>query len=208
MSLRHRLRNLFSHDKNVDENGEYRVRSLYFDTPGDHALLEKINGFDRREKFRIRMYNGDTSHIRLEKKIKKSTLCAKKNTPLTAEQTKKLLTGDIEWMRDSDTPLLIELYSKMRGKQLRPKTIVEYTREPFIYPAGNVRLTLDRDIRTGLNSTDFLNDEITLMDTFEAFALLEIKYDEFIPDLIVKAARIPDRRKTAFSKYAACRKYG
>jgi hypothetical protein len=170
--------------------------------------MDKVNGFDRREKFRLRMYNGDTSYIRLEKKIKQYSLCAKKNTPLTAEQTKQLLMGDIQWMRDSEVPLLVELYSKMQGQRLRPKTIVEYIREPYIYPPGNIRITLDRDIRTGLACTDFLDEEITLFDTFEAFALLEIKYDEFIPDLIAKVVRVPDRRKTAFSKYAACRKYG
>ena len=42
----------------------------------------------------------------------------------------------------------------MCSQCLRPKTIVDYTREPFVYGPGNVRITLDYNIRTGLGNTD------------------------------------------------------
>jgi len=205
--LTHRLSKLFPRDEHAGAHGEYRVRSLYFDTPGDHALMDKINGVDRREKFRIRYYNDDTGFIRLEKKIKQNGLCAKKSAVLTAEQTMQIINGDILWMRESGEALLVELYSKMQGRGLRPKTIVEYIRKPFTFPAGNVRITLDREIRTGLGSVDFLSPELPLLGTFEAYGVLEVKYDRFIPDLVVQAIQVGNRRRTAFSKYAICRKY-
>ncbi len=205
--LKGRLSKLFQRDLHTGAHGEYRVRSLYFDTPGDHALRDKISGVARREKFRLRLYNGNTSYIRLEKKIKQNGMCAKASAMLSEEQVQRLLAGDIAWLFDSGEPLLIELYSKMQGRQLRPKTVVEYVREPFLYPAGNVRITLDRDIRSGLMNTGFLNPELPLMDTFEAYAVLEIKYDRFIPDVAAWAVQLSGRRQAAFSKYAICRKY-
>ncbi len=205
--LSHRLSKLFPHDAHAGAQGEYRVRSLYFDTPGDHALREKIDGVAQREKFRLRLYDGDASYIRLEKKIKRNGLCAKKSAVISREKAELLLSGDFLWLQESGDPLLIELYSHMQGRLLRPKTVVEYIREPFVYPAGNVRVTLDRDIRSGLTGTVFFDPNMPLLPTFEAHAVMEIKYDHFIPDLVAQAVWIPNRRQTAFSKYAVCRKY-
>ena len=202
-----RLSKLFAQDAHVDAKGEYRVRSLYFDTPGDRALREKIDGADPREKFRLRMYNADAACIRLEKKIKINGLCAKRSTALTKAQAERLVEGDARWLYDSGDPLFLELYSNLAGRLLRPKTVVEYIRKPFVFPAGNVRVTLDRDIRTGLTSTGFFREELPLLNTFEAYAVLEVKYDGFLPDLVARAVQIPGRRACSFSKYAACRKY-
>ena len=131
-------------------DGRYKIRSLYFDTISDRVLREKIDGVSVREKFRIRYYNDDPSVIFLEKKCKQSGAGYKLQTRLTKEQANRIVKGDIDWMRESGDGLLVQLYSKMRGEGLRPKTIVDYTREPFIYPAGNVRVTIDYDIRSGL----------------------------------------------------------
>lgn len=206
--LQQRLSKLFSHDSNTKEKGEYHIRSLYFDTPSDKALMEKINGVNRREKFRLRMYNLDSSYIRLEKKAKENGLARKTSAPVTSLQVEQILQGDLEWMLDSESDLILEFYSKMKGQLLQPKTIVDYIREPFIYVPGNTRLTLDRDIRTGLLNTDFLNPELTTIQTFETYALLEVKFDEYLPEIVKHAIQIVGRQQTAFSKYAICRKYG
>ena len=101
-----------------------------------------------------------------------------------------------------------ELYLKMRAQGLRPKTIVDYTREPFIYAPGNVRVTLDYDIRTGLGCTDFLNSACVTVPAKDAPIILEVKWDAFLPDIIRDAVQIPGRRASAFSKYAVWRVYG
>ena len=110
-------------------------------------------------------------------------------------------------MLDSEYPLIKELYSKMINEGMAPKTIVDYTREPFIYPAGNVRVTLDYNIRSGLRCTDFLNTECVTVPVTDAI-ILEVKWDGFLPDIIRDAVSISDSREGAFSKYAACRIYG
>lgn len=205
--LRTRLCAVMDPDPNAI-NGKYMIRSLYFDNLRDKALREKIDGVNQREKFRIRYYNGDTSLIHLEKKTKDNGLGTKFSAPLTAAQAQAVADGNTAWMLSSEYPLVQELYSKMQGEGLRPKTIVDYTREPFIYIPGNVRVTIDYDIRTALNCTDFLDPDCVTIPAGDAPILLEVKWDEFLPDIIRDIVQIPGRHVTSFSKYAQCRIYG
>ena len=189
-------------------DGKYHIRSLYFDNMNDKALREKIDGVNRREKFRIRYYNGDTSLIKLEKKSKVNGLETKYSAPLTREEAQKIADGDIDFLMESQDALHNELYCKMHYQGLRPVTIVDYTREPFIYGPGNVRVTFDYDIRTGLGCTDFLNPYCVTIPAGDPIIIMEVKWDEFLPSIIKHAVQMPGRRVTAFSKYAQCRIYG
>ena len=207
LTLRQRLRAVMESDPHAID-GKYYIRSLYFDNLDDKALREKIDGVNMREKFRIRLYNCDSSVIHLEKKSKRNGLGSKYSAVLTAEQAQKIVDGDIDWMLRSDHPLIQELYCKMRYQGMRPKTIVDYTREPFIFRPGNVRVTLDYDIRTGLGCTDFLNPDAVTIPAGDAPILIEVKWDEFLPLIIRDLVSIPDRRVGSFSKYAQCRIYG
>lgn len=189
-------------------NGKYKIRSLYFDNIQDKALMEKISGVNIREKFRLRYYNSDTSFIVLEKKSKQAGLCNKQSVNITAEEAEKIISGDIGFMKDSSRELLCELYSKMHSQGLKPRTIVDYTRQAFVYPPGNVRVTLDYDIRTGLHSVDFLNPNCVTLPAAGNTTVLEVKWDEYLPDIIRDAVQLQGTRSTAFSKYAVCRIYG
>lgn len=205
--LRQRLRAITKTDMHVID-GSYEIRSLYFDNPADKALREKIDGVSRREKFRIRYYNKDSSLIHLEKKRKINGLGTKESASLTEEETHAILRGDYTWMTQKHDPLVEELYMKMTTQQLRPKTIVDYTREPYIFPAGNVRVTIDYNIRTGLTCTDFLNPDCITIPAGDAPIILEVKWDNYLPDIIRDAVQLGSRSPCAFSKYAACRTYG
>jgi len=189
-------------------NGQYMIRSLYFDNLKDKALREKVDGVNRREKFRIRYYNLDTSIIHLEKKSKLNGLGSKYSAPLSCEQAQMIVDGEIDWMLESEHSLIQELYCKMRYQGMKPKTIVDYTREPFIYDPGNVRVTLDYNIRTGMECTDFLNPECITVPAGDAPIILEVKWDDYLPDIIRDAVQLKGRRVTSFSKYAQCRVYG
>ena len=208
LTIRMRLRAVARADPHAP-GGKYMIRSLYFDTPEDKALREKIDGVNMREKFRIRYYNGDLSLIHLEKKSKRGGLGTKFSAALTPEEAQSIVDGRIDWMPGAaDRPLVQELYCKMRYQCLRPKTIVDYTREPYIYGPGNVRVTLDYDIRTGLGCTDFLNPTCPTIPAGDATIILEVKWDAYLPDIIRDAVQTPGRRAGAFSKYAQCRIYG
>ena len=207
ITLRQRLRAVAQSDEHT-LNGAYEIRSLYFDNLSDKALREKIDGVSRREKFRIRYYNRDTSLIHLEKKSKIGELETKESAMLTKEQAQSIVDGGFGWMAHAPDPLIKELYHKMTTQQLRPKTIVDYTREPYIFTAGNVRVTMDYNIRTGLLCTDFLNSDCVTIPAGEAPIILEVKWDAYLPDIIRDAVQLGSRHTCAFSKYAVCRIYG
>lgn len=207
IAIRQRLRAVAQVDANAAD-GRYLIRSLYFDNISDKALREKLDGVNRREKFRIRYYNGNTDQIHLEKKSKWNGLGTKDRTLLTADEAQRIVDGDLSWMIGSDRPLVQELYVKMNSQGLRPKTIVDYTREPFVYAPGNVRVTLDYNIRTGLLCTDFLNPDCLTIPAGVGETILEVKWDEYLPSVIRDAVQLGSRQLSAFSKYAACRMYG
>lgn len=205
--LRPRLRAVMELDAHA-KDGKYEVRSLYFDNWQDKALMEKINGINFREKFRLRCYNGNTSFILLEKKSKINGLCKKEQQRLSLEEVKALISHKGELLPAENKPLLQELQFKMRTQGLNPKTIVDYTREAFVYGPGNVRVTLDYNIRTEICGTDFLNADCVTVPAGSPLAVLEVKWDEFLPSVIRDIIQLKGRRSAAFSKYAACRIYG
>lgn len=204
--LRQRLNPVMQIDSHA-KDGKYEIRSLYFDNLNDKALKEKIDGVNIREKFRIRYYNKDTSLINLEKKSKINGLCLKESVNLTLDQTEAILNRDYNWMAKSRESLIRELYIKLKHEGLRPKTIVDYTREPFIFRPGNVRITLDYNIRTGMSCVDFLNNSCVTVPIANNPIILEIKWDEYLPNIIKDITQLNSGRIGAFSKYAACRMY-
>lgn len=207
LALRSRLQAVMAMDPHTI-NGKYEIRSLYFDNLQDKALLEKINGVNMREKFRVRYYNGDTSFILLEKKSKINGLCQKEQTQLSAVEAQAISECDMDMLRESVKPLVQELYLKMQTQGLQPKTIVDYTREAFVYAPGNVRVTLDYNIRTGITGTDFLKNDCVTIPAGNVPVILEVKWDEFLPSVIRDIVQLNGRHSSAFSKYAACRIYG
>ena len=209
LAIRQRMRAVARPDPHA-ENGSYKIRSLYFDNADDKALREKIDGVNRREKWRIRYYNQDpASVIHLEKKSRTGGLGTKYDAVLTKEEAAAIVRGETGWMIDAkDRPLVQEFYSAYKNQGMRPVVIVDYTREPFIYAPGNVRVTLDYDIRTGLKNTDFLDPLCVTVPARDAPILLEVKWDAFLPDVIRDAVQLGSRSAQAFSKYAQCRMYG
>ncbi len=183
------------------------MRSLYFDTPEDKALREKLDGVSLREKFRLRYYNGDLSTLHLEKKSKNSSLCTKLSAPISLFELELLLGGETAWMADSPHALVRELYSKMLSQSLRPVSVVDYVREAFVYAPGNVRVTLDYDIRSAFSPRDFQNAAAPSLPPPDAAIILEVKWDSFLPDIIRAAVDLPGRQSAPYSKYAACRAY-
>lgn len=210
IELRNRLRTVMQSDLHTGADGRYLIRSIYFDNYMDKALREKVQGIPVREKFRIRYYNDDLSYLILEKKIKDNTLCRKVDAQITEEECRKLLSGELSWMRDYSAPLVLELYTKMRSQLLRPRVLVSYVREPYVYRTGNVRITFDSDIRTTLYHKDFLEERVIDISTAEGpqDRILEIKYDAFLPEIIRRLIQTNTLRQTAFSKYEACRCFG
>ena len=206
------IRSRLVHFMKLDENSgtsEYKIRSLYFDNVNNKALMEKINGINNREKFRIRFYNDNHNFIRLEKKSKLNGLCSKISERLSKDECIKIINNDIEFLKDSKRPLLIEFYNKMKSDMLKPKTVVDYYREAYIYPVGNVRITFDKNVRTSINGINIFDKNLPTINSINKnVIILEVKYDEFLPEIIQHLIQTNESRATAISKYAAARIYG
>ena len=184
------------------------IRSLYFDDPDDSCLYEIAAGVDLRSKYRIRYYGDDTGRISLEKKAKRSNLMLKRISLLTKEEAQLLCAG--RYLRDcaSLDPLKKEMTWKIMAKGFRPAVIVEYERIPYVFAAGNVRITFDTNIRSSNDTADFLGDySYTRPVLPSGRMILEVKYDEFLPALIYDCINITDLQQLSISKYALCRRY-
>jgi hypothetical protein len=204
--LRQRLRVVMKPDVHA-VNGQYEVRSLYFDSLADKSLREKLDGVNIREKYRIRLYNNDTSMIVLQRKFKYGDLGCKNSAVINPEQAQAIADGELGWMSDSVNEVIRCLYSRMVSEGLKAKVIVDYTREPFVFDPGNVRVTLDYNIRTGMRCTDFLNPSCVTIPIKDSPCILEVKWDNYLPSVIRDAIQLDGRRSAAFSKYAALRMY-
>lgn len=206
--IKNRINHLLQRDSHTEQNGIYSIRSLYFDDYYNRCFYENENGTDPREKYRIRIYNNSIDHITLECKRKERGKSLKTTCPLTVEQTKHLMKGQILPSINTQPPLLQKLTYEMLVHRMRPVVIVEYDRIPYVYKNGNVRITLDTNISSSKSIGQFLDENIPkrpIMPT--GFQLLEVKYDEYLPDHIYHALQLQSLTQTAYSKYYLCRKY-
>ena len=203
-ALRARFAAVFLPDENAGADGTYAVRSLYFDNYAGKAVMEKLSGLSRREKFRLRLYNRDAGFIRLEKKSKNNRLTYKETAAVTPEQCAALLSGQTDWLNRSENPLFLELYAKMKIQNLRPARVVEFQREAYVCPAVGARVTFDTRIRSSINAAGFLSG-VPAVSAASALIVMEVKYGGFLPDILSDILRASGGCQTEFSKYAASR---
>ena len=185
------------------KDGVYAVRTLYFDTVYDDALRDSLAGERDKEKVRLRMYDLDESFLRLEKKVKRGAGGYKIGSLLTRAECEKLLVGDCAFLGGKDDAFLGECYARWRDGGMRPKEIVSYTRAAFGCAEGNVRITLDSDIRASGFTDAFFSPKLGGAPvTAEDVCVMEVKFDRFLPDYIPHLIGIGDRAVQAFSKFA------
>lgn len=206
--IRNRISHLIPCDSHVGESGAYSIRSLYFDDYENSCFYENENGTDPREKFRIRIYNGSAERITLECKRKERGKTLKTSCPLTVEQTKQLMAGKPLPDIGSQPEVLRKLTLRMLMKRMRPVVIVEYDRIPYVYKNGNVRITLDMNVSSSRSVECFLDEQIPKRPIMPmGQQLLEVKFDEYLPDFIHHNLNLHSLTQTAYSKYYLCRKY-
>lgn len=207
LAMRDRLLAAMPLDSNANQATRmYLIRSLYFDDAYNTSWAEKEAGVMVRKKFRIRTYKDGTIH--LEKKMKFDQMTAKTSTSLTRELTQALITGDWMHIPLGKDALLDEFYADMRTRLLRPAVIVDYYREAYTYPAGNVRITFDRDLHSGQFSRDIFADQVSPVPILApGTMILEIKYDDFLPAHIQGILQNHRGQRLAISKYTLCREF-
>jgi hypothetical protein len=207
--LRDRVAVAMPLDTNADPATRgYSIRSLYFDDILDSAVYEKVDGNPLRNKFRIRIYKMSDNIIMLEKKSKVMYYTAKDSLRITRQQCDGILSGDFNAIYPSESPLLQEFYGLTKTKHLKPKVIVDYFREAYVYPAGNVRVTFDLNIRSGLYSEDLFSGKPSSVPVLEPrMHVMEVKYDAFLPPHLKALLQGIAGERIAVSKYVLCRRF-
>lgn len=207
--LKHRLAPLMRPDSHQGSNG-YLIRSLYFDDLYDSCTAEKENGINRREKYRIRIYDNNSNYIRLEKKIKYADRTKKLTQRLCLSDYGALLSGNTDSLHvilsRKEDGLLKELALKILAMKFSPKCVISYERFAFIEKMGNVRITFDRNIE-GSRRIDSLFDPALYMAPImlRDHHILEVKYDELLPHYILQALDLGNLQRQSFSKYSMTR---
>ena len=198
-------------DPNGDENNQYHIRSLYFDTAYDSALYDKINGTANRDKYRIRIYNFSDQMIRLECKSKFRDLISKRSVRITRDLAEQLISADPTGLESTASGLVSDTFREMRTNLLHPVVIVDYLREAYLHPAEEVRITFDMQLRSGLNSVDMFNPYLPTVPPFDHDEIiLEVKYNQVLPPYIASLLTYALRDgacRSAISKYVCCRRF-
>lgn len=195
----------FLHLDKHAQNGGYMIRSLYFEDMYKSSYEEKDAGVLKRKKYRIRIYNCSDASIKLERKKKYGAYIYKEAAKLTKDEVYKILDGDYGFLLKSDNSLLREFYHECTSNMMRPRTIVDYEREPWVLDEGTVRITFDMDVRAAVGSYDIFDSTLPALPVLEpGKCVMEVKYTEFMPRVLNEV--LPDRASefTAVSKYVLC----
>ena len=203
-----RLQPVLRLDPHCRNGRPYVLRSLYFDDVDDSAYRDKAAGLMHRDKYRIRIYNYSDAEIFLERKRKLGDLIQKSSVQITRRLCEQLISGNPAGLQRANSPLLRDVYVQMRTRLLRPRVIVDYERLAWLHPAENLRVTFDMNLRTGLNSVDLFNPDVCAISPLEGREqILEVKYDNYLPEIAAGLLRGIRADHSAISKYVLCRRF-
>lgn len=198
--LKYRLQVVMKPDRHQKE-GSYTIRSLYFDDYQNSCMKENEDGIDQRRKYRLRIYDGSNEVIKLEKKSKDHGMTRKNVTSISIEDCRAYMAGKELLLRKTSSDLEKELWTERKTSGMHPVCIVEYERTAFVEPRGNVRVTFDRNISGSSNIMEFLDKPSLVPVLPKGQHVLEVKYDELLPDYIAQCLEIGRLQRTSFSKY-------
>ena len=203
--LQSRMEAALRSDVNEGGSDGYRISSLYFDDIRDSCLQDTVDGVNRRNKYRIRIYNDSLDVIKLEVKSKKNNRIQKRSKTISKAQMESLMRGECieDGASAKDPATLFNLAIRTQG--LRPKVIVTYERKAYVYEPGNVRITLDRNVRASSRVEAFGEKNISYDFLREYDKVLEVKYDELIPGCLLQLLELGNMQQSAYSKYQLCR---
>ena len=202
--IRHRLGALIDRDSHANANGDYFIRSVYFDDDGLSAYHDKLAGVSIRNKYRIRFYNMDVSRLTLEAKRKRDKFVHKDCVSISREVAEKMLAGEPLTVEEITDPLLSE-FASLACAGMQPSVIVDYVRTAFVYPVGDVRITLDSALYAESYRREHVFSSPGGVPVLEqGDMILEVKFSGFLPPFIAEAISDVPKILSANSKYCNC----
>jgi hypothetical protein len=202
--MANKLSKICQRDSFSDADGGYLVSSLYFDDYNQSAIFDKLSGIRDRKKFRVRIYNHQSNNIKLERKIRRESVTEKSHIQISKDEYDTLVSGDVSFLRHKDDVVAKDFYLYYRTKNLRPRVVVEYRREAFIYKYGDVRITFDYFLKAGVFQTDLFSNGYMIPAIPHDQIILEVKYTGYFPDVIRNIIQINNLQWQSSSKYVKC----
>lgn len=205
-TLRGRLRTVAGADPNMKEEDGYLISSLYFDDVYHSAMNEKQAGICFRKKYRLRCYNRQDTRINLECKRKYGEYISKDSMAVSRGEYDAMLAGNYDVLMDHPDTVGREVYALHHARLLKPVVAVEYLREAYVLAQGNVRITFDKEISASVNDYDMFSEYYEVKKVLEpGIMVLEVKFDDYLSDMIYQILKTAMTNKCAISKYVMCR---
>jgi len=196
------FRGTMSPDPNGDENNEYWIRSLYFDSIENDDFYDKEIGVKTRKKIRMRIYDVNQQWVKLEIKNKDEQYMLKETASLNRDEARALIAGDREFLLNQDNRTLNKVYYFMTRDIYRPVVIVDYEREAYVGSVQDIRITFDKNIRASMVDFDMFNPHLNMEPVFEyPTMVVEVKFNRFMPGWLKDILSAFQSERYAISKY-------
>lgn len=207
--LSNRLRLTLEQDRYAKlREGEYFIRSLYFDDIDDGAFREKLAGENDRDKYRLRIYNMQDDVVKLERKHKENGYILKESLDLSRGEAESLIAGDYRVLLNREENFARRMYRIFATSRYQPRVLVDYMREAYTFSVEDVRVTFDKNVRTGFRSVDLFNPGVITYPAVLGYDMvLEVKFNRYLPTYVRSLLQVDAHARSAISKYCLCRKY-
>lgn len=204
--IKKKLSVLMGADEHNGADG-YFVRSLYFDSLYDSDFEDKVDGYDNRQKVRLRVYDLDAQTAKLELKEKSGVAQRKRSLLINRNEAEQMTRGDYGFLLEREETLAHKLYTFMLTRCYRPKCIVEYDRLAFCEPVNDIRITFDKNLRaTESGLSGFFDKNIILYPVCDKSEItMEVKYNGFLYTHIKNIISQSDKMQVSNSKYVRAR---
>ena len=185
-----------------DAYGLTTIQSLYYDTPDRRLVRTSIEKPEFKEKIRLRAYGRatDASPVFLELKRKAFGIVYKRRVQATVPEVKRFFAG--EPVLDEDGQIDREMiYFRDYYKKLEPACMILYDRTAYYEPDGDLRLTIDRNLRYRTDALSFDHAPVGIPLLAPGDTILEIKVQDTIPLWLVRILSEGNIKRGSISKY-------
>ncbi len=194
--LKRQVASVMEKDAFMTRDEGYLLSTLYFDDLYDSAVYDKADGIEFHRKYRIRTY--ENGHMALEFKTKNATLTTKESLTLDDTLANALSTMDDQIIKAyADKDLVRRLLIRMKSDHLKPRLVIDYLREAYIFHKDDVRVTFDKDIYV----YNCYNKHKRLKVLEPRTMIMEVKYNTYLPDTIRKIVLTRKYQAIPYSKY-------
>lgn len=199
-------RHLMARDSYQKDDQGYFIRSLYLDDIYDNSVEEKLAGIEKRDKYRLRIYDPAQDWVKLERKRKHNDYIQKTTAVITKEEALKIMDGNYEDLLRHDSLNLNSIYFDLKRKYFHPVVVVDYIRDVFVLDYNRIRVTFDKYLQSNTWDFDLFNPKVATSSLQrDEVIIMEVKFNHFLPSWFTEFFKLGNVTRSAISKYCQSR---